>query len=249
MKKLVGVLLLFLLVGCFTEDTTDEVCSLDCTTISGRFVTTDGQGLPDVNLSFQYESGFMFLFYKRFIADLTTDSNGYFHHQFYVKPEELDPEKIGHFELIPDVNSLNIREDIITPDLISYLNLNKWVKIQSRDAVIEVVYNLPKKRWLVVNLNNFIPEQEGDYFSVRSVFPYGLKNEESYDEVFETEFNLVVSKDLFKASNLNNAFKVLVAEGEINRIEVAKMKGGEYSAQNIMLEVGEGDLEEITLEY
>ncbi|MGN6194538.1 MAG: hypothetical protein ACTHOB_06340 [Ginsengibacter sp.] len=100
--------------------------------------------------------------------------------------------------------------------------------IGRRDTVINNTFYIPTKAFIKVHLNNFIPQQDDDFFEVLSLYPYGIDigNNTFLDSPYSTGSS---GYDTFKASQLNNLSNVFVAEGEKNIIRVFKRKNGENS--------------------
>ena len=47
--------------------------------------------------------------------------------------------------------------------------------ITNRDTIIDNTFYIPKKAYIKVNLNNFVPLQDDDFFEVQTLYPFGTK--------------------------------------------------------------------------
>lgn len=251
MKKIFLLFItVFTLYGCFREeDDSNDICTSDCTTLQGRVVTTNNQGISGINLTFEFFKGASLSSYTRLISDINSNDNGNFYDEFYLEDEEIDENSYGNLILRIDESGLNTREDIITPDLAN-IYLECWFDINNRDTIIEQTYYFPKKTNVVVNLNNFIPLQENDRFEVRPLFPYGFENPEpeDYNDILETIY-VPTNGPLYKATETNNSLNVILAQNEKNIIRIYKTKNGVYTYDEIILDVNSSSPNEITIVY
>jgi hypothetical protein len=251
MKKIFLLfIILYTFYGCFREeDDTNQVCSSNCTILQGQVITTNNQGISGINLTFEFFKGASLSSYTRLISNINSNNNGNFFDKFYLNDQEIDQNSYGNLILIIDENSLNAIEEIITPDLAN-ISLERWFDINTRDSIIEQTYYFPKKTIVLVNLNNFIPIQDNDRFEVQPLFPYGFKNPEpsNYNDILETIY-APTNGPIYKATNTNNTFNVILAQNEKNIIRVYKVKNGVYTYDEIMLDVNSSSPNDITIEY
>jgi len=250
MKKIISLLLILTLYGCFTtDDDTSNFCSSDCTNLQGQVLTMNNQGLAGIKITFEYFKGASLSSYKRIISDIDTDENGSFSDEFYLEDEEISETSPGNLILRIDENSLNLNENIITPDSANIF-LERWFDINSRDTIIEQNYYFPKKTHQIVNLNNFVPILENDRFEIGAIFPYGYENPEpdSYNDILETIY-IPTNGKLYEATEVNNSLNVIVAENEKNIIRIYKTKNGIYTYEEILIDVNSNNPDEITIEY
>ncbi len=250
MKRFILISLILTLSGCSkTDDDTNNICSSDCTILQGRFITMDNEGINGANLAFEFIRGGGYLpTYTRLISDLVSDENGNFYDEFYLEDSEIDSSSSGSLILRVNESSLNIIDNIITPDLTN-TNFEQWLQVSTRDTIIEQTYYMPKKANIVVNLNNFFPILENDRFEVRSIFPYGSLSEDGYNEVLETNYYATLSREIYGATEINNSLNVVVAENENNIIRVYKTKNGIYTYEDVVINIDSSSPDEITLEY
>lgn len=250
MKRIILLFTLVTFYGCFqTEDDTNNNCTSNCTILKGRIITTDNQGISGVNLTFKYFKGAELSSSTRKISDINSDGNGYFYDEFYLKDNEIAEDSYGNFIFGINENSLNLRDDIITPNLVNIF-LERYVYINHRDTVIEQTYYFPKKTYVVVNLNNFIPIQQNDRFEIQAMFPYGYENPEpdELNDILETIY-LPTNGKFYRADEINNSLNVIVAQNEKNIIKVYKRKNGVYTYEQIVIDVNSSSPNEITIEY
>ena len=217
--------------GCSkTEDDTDNICTSDCTTLQGRFITLDNVGIKGVKISIDYKiyGGELGGSYIRKIAETTTDQNGNFYKEFYIKDGELGDSADGYFRIAIDDSNLDVNKYILSDNLIGSTTTSLGFaiySINSRDTIIGNTYYLPKKTHIKINLNNFIPLEDGDHFEVRTLYPFGPNI--GYNEFLDSEYTTGFSGfDTFVASEVNNQFNVFVAENENNIIRILKIKNG-----------------------
>lgn len=251
MKKIILLSLILSLYGCLkTEDDTNSVCTSDCTILQGNVITSNNEPLANVNVTFEFKQGGGYLpTYIRLISDLVSDEDGSFYDEFYLKDREVDESSPGNLILRVNENNLNLNENIITPDLAN-IYLERWFDIDNRDTIIEQTYYFPRKTNVIVNLNNFIPLQENDQFSVVPMFPYGFEHPEpeSYNDILETIY-IPTNGPLYKATEINNSLNVILAQNEKNIIRVYKTKNGVSTYDEIIIDVNSSSPSEITIEY
>lgn len=247
MKKFLFLLLVLTFYGCEkTEDDTGLNCITDCTTLQGRFVTMNNEGVPGVKISINYRSHpGTYGVYIRKIAQTVTDQNGNFYKDFYIKDEELGESAEGYFQVIIDDSKLDVNKYILSDNQVGNSTSPLDYAIYSvniRDTIIGGTYYLPKKTHIKVNLNNFIPQQEGDYFEVKTLYPYGAFNdsEQSYGHS---------GYGGFRANGLNSQLAIFAAENEQNYIRLVRRKNGVNSTEEFPLFVPSNNSIELTYDY
>lgn len=222
MKKFLLLSLLTIAFSCTkTEDDTTNNCSMNCTTLSGNFLTSNNEPLSNVEVSFDYKvSGTLGGGKLRKIARTKTDSKGNYSVDFYLKDEELGNSD-GYFTI--NVNDKNL-------DSNKFIGLNNNAdlgynifSIQNRDTIIDASFFIPKKAYIKINLNNYVPQQAGDFFEVKTIFPQGLKNKKksSLDSYYSSGIGPAYSAEV-----KNQSFNIVGAEGEKNDVVISRRKNG-----------------------
>ncbi len=209
----------FIFQSCEKDDTALE-CQTDCTTVQGQIVTAKGEPLPNIPVAFDYQYILGIGSKVRRIKKITTDKNGNYKMQFFVKDEELTGDAGGYFELVIDYSNLD-SEVYISTD--SYYSLAVG-QISNRDTTITLDFYNPKKAYITVNLNSFNPSTEDDSFIIRSFYPTGRKI--GQNSLLDTEYQIAQGTEV-KANSVNTiSDSVLVALEDINRIGVNRRKNG-----------------------
>ena len=254
MKILFLQLIFLFLFGCSkTEDDTTVGCSSDCTSIVIKFATLNQESLSDIELSLNYtipfgvEGGA----YHRKIVGKKSDKNGQVNEQFYLKDEELGNSAKGFFQILIDDSKLDVDEYIKTDNQIGNTKTDLGFAIYSitkRDTVIDQTFYFPKKAFIKINLNNFIPQQDDDYFEVRSQYPFGPKigNNDILDTEFATGFS---GYGTFMADEINTQLNIFVAENEKNIISIIRRKNGVSSTEDFPIFVPSNNSIELTYNY
>lgn len=254
MKKIALLLLILTFYGCSKiDDDTDDVCNANCTTLQGRFVTLNDVGIKGVKVLLKYRisGGPLGGGSTRLIAETKTDDNGNFYKEFYIKDSELGETADGYFKIEYDDTDLDVNKYILSDNQIGNTTqpLGQAIySISSRDTIIGNTYYLPKKSYIAVNLNNFVPIQEGDYFEVRTRYPFGAYIENN--DLLDTEYSIGFSGwGTFQASELNSQLNPFVAENEQNIIRIARRKNGVNTVENFTVFVPSDNSIELTYEY
>jgi len=254
MNKAIIVLLILTFYGCSkTEDDTDENCTANCTTLQGRFVTLNNVGLKGVKVSINYRisGGELGGSYTRKIVKTETDGSGNFHKQFFIKDNELGNEADGFFNVDIDDSRLDVSKYILCDNLIGNTTQNigfAIYAINTRDTIIGNTFYLPKKTYIKVNLNNFVPIQDDDYFEVRTLYPFGpnVGHNDFLDSEYATGFSGYTN---FMANGLNTQLNPFVAENERNIIRIARRKNGVNTIEDFPIFVPSNNSIELTYEY
>lgn len=254
MKKIVLFSLILLFNGCSkTEDDTGNVCFSDCTTLQGKFITLNGVGVSGVKVSLKYiiSGGPFGGGSTRIIVETETDENGNFYKEFYIKDSELGETAIGYFKVDYNDTYLDVNKYILSDNQIGTTTqpLGQAIySINSRDTIIGNTYYLPKKAHITVNLNNFVSIQEGDYFEVRTFYPFGayIGENDFLDSEYSTGFS---GWGTFMADGINSQLKPFVAENEQNIIRIIRRKDGINTVEDFQIYVPTDNMIELNFEY
>ena len=172
MKYLLPSIIFLCLIAC-TRDQDDLTmpCTADCTTIKGRFVTLNNQGIEGIQLKLEYRNPQPVLGSRTtFIRETVTDSDGNYEMEFYANDDQLGSDAAGYFRV--NVNADNLDENtffrLTTSSGYAIHDLNR------RDTTIDLSFYLPQKAWITVDLNNYAPIDGTDFFEVQTLYPFGL---------------------------------------------------------------------------
>jgi hypothetical protein len=250
MKNLICLFCISLvLISCEkNENDTKDICTNNCTTLQGKFVTANNVPLANIKVNFNYRisGGELGGGYTRQIVSTRSNQNGDYVKDFYIKDEELGRLARGYFTLNIDDSKLNSKNYI---KLENNQSMGYSIyEIGRRDTIIDVSFYIPKKTYIKVNLNNFIPQKEGDHFEVQTLFPFGPKVEKYgfLNTGYDTGFS---GYDNFKATTLNNKLNVLVAESETNIVRVISVKNGIAVSVDYEINVPPNNTIELTYNY
>lgn len=244
---------MFIFTSCEkTEDNTNDDCTSNCTTLRGRFVTLNNAPVPNIKVSLNYEiSGLGFGGgYTRKIISTESDQNGSFYKNFFINDKELGNTTNGSFQFNIDDSNLDVNKYIRTnnfTDMRTEIGFSIY-SITTRDTIIDKTYYIPKKAYIKVNLNNFIPIEADDFFEVRTFYPFGTKigKNDFLNSEYSTGFS---GYDNWTATKLNNRLNVFVAEGENNVIRILKRKNGVYSFEDFPMIITANNPIELTYNY
>lgn len=250
MKKLIYLFCISLvLISCEkNEDDTKDICTNSCTSLRGKFVTANNVPLANITVELKYEiSGGVFGGGStRKIVRTQSNQNGEFNRDFYIKDNELGNHASGYFTLNIDDSKLSSKNYI---KLGNNQSLGYAIySIGRRDTIIDESFYFPKKAYIKVNLNNYIPQKEGDRFEVQTLFPCGPKV--GQNTFLNSEYGTGFSGyDNYKAVNLNNKLNVLVAESEKNIIRISRITNGIASSEDFEINVPSNNTIELTYNY
>ena len=248
MKNFLTLFLLLFIVGCSkTDNDTKDVCTSDCTTISGKFITENNSPVAGITVSLSYHisGGELGGGYTRKIVSTESDQNGIFDKDFHLKDNELGDSSRGYFKVDIDDSKIDANKYIRA----NGNNLGFGIySISRRDTVINNTFYIPTKAFIKVHLNNFLPQQADDFFEVQTLYPYGVDigNNPFLDLLYSTGFS---GYGTFKATQLNNLLTVFVAEGEKNVIRIVKRKNGQNATEDYPVVVPENNTIELTYNY
>jgi hypothetical protein len=252
MIKKIFIILILTFYSC--SETDDEQilrnnCTLNCTKLKDKFVTTNNIGIKGVKGQLQYRfsegrlSGESF---TRSIKNSQTDENGNFEVEFYIQDDELGNIN-GHFTTYYESINLDSTEYIFSKNNFAFAMQTKY-SISNRDTIIGNKYYIPKKAYIKVNLNNFSPIKDGDYFEVITLYPFGPNI--GTNNFLDSEYSTGSSGwGTFKASGVNSQLNPYVAENEKNIIRIARRKNGVNSIEDFPIFVPANNKIELNYEY
>lgn len=253
MKKMLFLLLILTYFGCTkTDDDTNKSCDSDCTTLQGKFITVNNEGVRGVKVSIDYKisGGPLGGGNIRKIAETVTVQDGNFYKEFYIKESELGNVD-GYFKVLIDDSNLDVDKYILSDNLIGTTTTPldfAIYQINVRDTIIGNTFYLPKKAHIKVNLNNFEPLQENDFFEVRTFYPFGANV--GYNEFLDSEYDTGFSGwGTFQASGLSTQLNPFVAENEQNIIRIVRRKNGVTTSEDFPLFIPTNNSIELSYDY
>lgn len=247
MKFFLFSFIIILIFSCSrTDDSSVNECSSGCTTINGKIVRDNNQGVKNITVEFSFkESNFS----TRVIARGTTNENGFFEIEGYINSEELG-NTTGSFVVSIDEN--NVPEDYIkksgtieaTVGFFRGVSTSYGKNIQTihtRDTIIKYNLILPLKESLTLKVQNFDPSIEGNKIEINSF----LKTLENVSDGTFTIFNSVNNK-----YNQQN-FEILTigAKNFNNELIISKRKNGVIETETIEFFVEAGQSNELTIDF
>ena len=128
--------------GCSLFDNdTKKICTSDCTTIQGRFLTSNEEGLSGVKISLRYiyHSGILNQKHIRDILETYTDKGGNYCEQFYINDSELGDSVDGYFDIQIDDSKLDNDKYILTDNSLNDGTMDNRMSINfinNRDTII-----------------------------------------------------------------------------------------------------------------
>lgn len=255
MKTVIRLFVLFLLLtSCEkTEDDTNNECTSNCTTLSGKFVTLNNAPVSNIKVSLKYRisGGELGAGSTRKIVSTESDQNGSFSKSFFIKDNELGNSANGYFQVEIDDSNIDVNKYIRTNNLIGNTTTDigfAIFSITNRDTIIDKTFYIPKKAFIKVNLNNFTPQQFDDYFEVQTLYPFGPKI--GMNTFLNSEYSTGFSGyGNWRATSNNNLMNVFVAEGENNVIRILKRKNGVNTSEDIPIFIPQNNTIELIYEF
>lgn len=248
MKKIILLMVIAMgLQSCSkTDDDTGNVCTTDCTTITGRFVTQGNTPLKGIEVILEYKiSNNLSGGRTRIIGKTTTDDNGSYKMVVFLEDREIGNSQ-GYFQLLIDASNLNpqrfMRNNILYAGAIIY-------SLPTRDTIIDKSFYIPTKEHITVTLKGFVRVDPEDFFEVRAYFPSGLKI--GYNQMIGGEYETgSAGGGRYYATNPDQTFNnVLVALNELNIVRITRTKNGIRTTEDVEVFVTENPNIHLTFEY
>lgn len=255
MKKILLLTLLVVVSSCSrSKDDSWKRCKSNCTTLEGRFISMNEEGVKGVKVKFKHitSHGMYGGSTTREIVKVTSDENGNFHKKFYIRDTELGENPKAEFLLTIDDTELDVSHYILTDNLLgsstSYPSDFRIPAIHNRDTVIKNTYYIPKKAHITVHLRNFEPIQPGDFFEVKTYFPFGPNV--GYNEFLDSEYDTGHSGwNAFLADGINTELHPFVAENDKNIIRIIRKKDGVILREDYPIFVPSNNTIEMAFDY
>lgn len=148
------------------SESLNEACTDSCTTLQGRFITGNNEGIANIPFEIQTISGppsGLGQTNIRRVATGTTDMNGYYSSTFSLKPGEYGQNSSSYLKI-----KFSYDQDKFLP-VEWYENFGTEEGLGNftrRDTTANADIYLTSHSKLKVRLENFVPLQAGDHFSV-----------------------------------------------------------------------------------
>lgn len=255
MKNIVIIIIVFFVfAGCSKSELEKrQDCGSGCTIVKGKFFSYNNEPVTGVKITCTYRiyKGWLSGMEVREVFKTQTDKDGNYYQSFYVRDDELGYTRLAGFEVEIDDSPLDVNKYIRTNNTIGGVTnvLSFSVDpINKRDTVIEHSYYLPKKAFIKVNLNSFIPIKPNDYSEVETLYPFGsnVGYNKFLDSPYATGSN---GWGTFKATATNDQLKVYVAENEKNIIRIKKRKNAINSYEDYPMFIPQNNTIELTYDY
>ncbi len=209
------------LQSCVEEenDLISQNCDVDCTEIIGK-ITTDNGTEPISNLKLMVEwSNLQYLGGTvRKKAVTRTDAKGNFRLKFYIRDDE---EKSGLFRVKCEIDENKYL-------LSRYKNIGRAYDV-SRDTVVKIAYNIPKKAFLKLNFLNLDYLQDKDTFSVDFSYETSTDFDQPFMGAYFSGDRESVPSTIMELAG-NQKIKMVILK-RINKIKTKKI-------DSILLEAG-----------
>ncbi|WP_347173475.1 hypothetical protein [Polaribacter uvawellassae] len=232
-----------------TDDDNENICTSNCTIIKEKFITTNNVGIQGVKGQLQYrysDGGLLGESFTKLVANAQTDENGNFEVEFYIQDDELGNAN-GHFTTYYESINLDSTKYIFSNNNFAVAMQTKY-SISNRDTIIGNTYYIPKKTYIKVNLNNFSPLKDDDYFEVITLYPFGPNI--GANNFLDSEYSTGSSGwGAFKANGVNSQLNPYVAENERNIIRIARRKNGINSIEDFPIFVPTNNTIELSYDY
>ena len=225
-NSLLVIILLLSILSCRDEDDSRDNCTSNCTIVKGRIFSVNNEPVANVNITVEYRVGGSGSTTRKMV-DVKTDKDGNYYKSFYVKDAEMGEEAPGYFKLNIDDSKIDINKYIRTNNLIGNTSsvISSTFQISKRDTIIENNLYIPQKTFIKVNLKNFVSQQEGDFFEVQTLYPFGgnVGYNAFLDSPYDTGFS---GYGNWQAKNANTTHTIFVAADEKNVVRIFKRKNG-----------------------
>lgn len=244
-------LLVFLSCKKEVKDETETVCMENCTVIQGQILTQENEGLENINVVLKHEvsGGALGGGSTRVITESKTDVEGAFSLSFYIEDDELGADGRGYFAIEYSSNDLSVEEYILADNQVNHETLalgNTFSNISNRDTILVEHYFIPKRKEITVSVTGFTPVIEGDFFEVRTLYPFGEYVGEN--EYLNSEYATGISGfNNYMATTETSILKPTVARDQNNVVRIIKRKNGESTTEEFPMYIP-GD-STITLEF
>jgi hypothetical protein len=221
------------------DDDFNEICTENCTTLSGKVYTQGNTPLKNVAMKFKFQTNDPQnnnITLTRILSKVRTNNLGEYRMNFYLKDEELG-EWVGSFTLNADKNT--IPSNVFYED---YFNLfDNLYNILTRDVEIQRNLYIPTLKRVKIKLNGFNGPATEDYFRVLVEVPCGYDRPIINPESGNNHEYATIGLNKYQLNNYNNLtskiFEISLALNETNFIVLGRMKNNIYSEERIPIQV------------
>ena len=250
MNRIYFIIAAFVLFSCEkVEDDSNEVCSEDCTSLTGKVYTHSNTPLKNVAMKFKFQTVDSInnnIRLTRILSKVRTNNLGEYSMNFYLKDEELG-EWVGRFTLNADKNTVS--SSVFYED-----NFNLYdniYNILTRDVTIQRNLYIPTLKKVKIKLNGFNGPAIEDYFRVLVEVPCGYDRPGIDPATGNNHGYAIMGLNKYMLNNYNNitskTFEVSLALNETNFIVLGRMKNNIYSQERIPIFITSATNQ--TLEY
>ena len=141
------LLLIFISALCVTscektENDTTDICTSNCTTLKGKFISLNNLPVENINVSLEYRisGGGLGGGFTRKIVNTKSDQNGNFDKVFFIKDSEIGYAAQSYFQVEIDDSNIDINKYIRTNNLMNGSSVDIGLaiyRIINRDTIIE----------------------------------------------------------------------------------------------------------------
>jgi len=178
MKSILPLLTAIILFCSCTKtnvNTFNKPCTDSCTTVQGRFITGNNEGIANVPIEINSEirppSGLGQTTIRK-IASGTTDNSGFYSLKFGLQDKEYGQIATAHLS----INFIYDKSKLLPVAWYESFGTNESLGPLSRkDTIITANIFLTSRSKLKIKLENFVPVQPGDVFSVITSCGAGLE--------------------------------------------------------------------------
>ncbi len=239
MKNILSILTVMILFGSCTKteiSTINKPCFDSCTTVQGRFITGNNEGIPNIpielNAEIQPPSGIGQTTIRK-IATGTTNNNGFYTLNFGLWEREYGQMTSAVLSINFSYNKLKFLpvtwyENYRTAEFLGPLS--------RKDTTITANIFLASRSKLKIRLENFVPLQVGDGFSVITTCGVGL--ERQYE-----------SGGFIEANQPTIEQEVDACGNEETTVIVRKTKNGISSSTSTTISTPTGQIVPVTFTY
>lgn len=244
-------LILYTFIGCYREDDdTKQGCTSNCATIKGKFISLNNEPVSNIIVTLDYHIGGLGGAYSRKIVNTKSNGNGNYFQNFNIKDNEMGQDAQGYFKINIDDSKIDVNKYIRSNNLNenSSTYIAATFNISKRDTIIDNTFYIPKKTYIKINLKNFSPQQNDDYFEVETLYPYG--SYVGYNALLDSPYSTGNSGiGNFRAKDIDTKLNVFVAAGEKNIIRVLRRKNGKNTSEDFLMNIPINNTIELTYYY
>lgn len=230
--------IVLLLFSCTKTDKSmfNNSCTDSCTILTGRFITGNNEGISNIPLEIKSEIrptlGLGQTTIRR-IASGKTDNNGFFSLKFGLNEKEYGQMAVAHISLYFKYSTSKFKSIPYYENFGASESIGPFAK---KDTAINANIYLTSRSKLKVRLENFIPIQPGDNFSISSSCAAGLERHYSIGTSFEA-LKQVTENEIEACGN------------EKTVVYIRRIKNGISSSNSAIISTPTGQTTAVTFMY